>query len=120
MGLLTVVSRCPTLQVYSLIDVLSFAHFGHGGNVFMQRVSFTEHPASVGETYGEHCRSACKFAATMISGGFACFVHALCPFVFVTTGSSSVGRLYEFMVTNRARVPAGESKEMGTRRKRSP
>jgi hypothetical protein len=120
MELLIAISRRPTLQFYSLIAVLSFAHFGRGGNVFMQRVSFTEHPASVGETYGEHFRSACKFAAGMISGGFACFVHAVCPFVFVTTGSCTVRRLYELMVTNRARVTVGESKETGARLRKSP
>jgi uncharacterized protein DUF6356 len=86
----------------------------------MQRVSFTEHPASVGETYGEHFRSACKFGARMISGGVACFVHAVCPFVFVTTGSSTVRHLHELMVTNRARVSVGESKEMGTQSRGGP
>jgi Family of unknown function (DUF6356) len=85
----------------------------------MQRVSFTEHPASVGETYSQHFRSACTFAAGMITGGFACFVHAVCPFMFVTTGSSTVCRLYELMVTNRTRA-AGKSKEMGTRPGGSP
>ena len=78
----------------------------------MQRWSFTEHPASVGETYGEHFRSACKFAVSMISGGVACFLHAVFPFVFVTAGSSIVRHLYERMVTNRTRVSVGESKEV--------
>jgi Family of unknown function (DUF6356) len=119
MELPTVISRGPKLQFYSLIDVLSFAHLERGGNVFM-RLSFTEHPASVGETYGEHFRSACKFAASVISGGVACFVHAVCPFVFVTTGSSTVRHLYELMVTNRARVSVGESKEMGTQSRGCP
>jgi hypothetical protein len=86
----------------------------------MQRLSFTEHPASVGETYGEHFRAACKFAASMISGGVACFVHAVCPFVFVTTGSSTVRHLYELMVTNRAHVSLSESKEVGTQSRGSP
>src|SRR5260370_13957953 len=119
MELPMVISRGPKLQFNSLIDVLWFAHLGRGGNVFM-RLSFTEHPASVGETYGEHFRSACKFAASMISGGVACFVHAVCPFVFVTTGSSTVRHLYELMVTNRARVSVGESKETGTQSRGCP
>ena len=69
----------------------------------MQRISFTEHPTSVGETYGEHFRSACQFSVRMIFGGIACFMHALFPFMFVTTGSSTIRKLYERMITNRAR-----------------
>jgi Family of unknown function (DUF6356) len=113
MELLTMIVSRPTLQVHSAIDLLSFANLT-GGNLSMQRVSFTEHPASVGETYGEHFRSACRFAAGMIAGGFACFVHAICPFMFVTTGSSTVRRLHELMITSRTRM-AGKSKEMDTR-----
>jgi hypothetical protein len=76
----------------------------------MERWSFTEHPASVGETYTQHFCSACKFSASMISAGIACFVHGLFPFVFVTTGSSTARRLYDRMVTNRTREPLGGSK----------
>jgi hypothetical protein len=79
----------------------------------MQRWSFTAHPASVGETYGEHFRSACKFSAGMISGGIACFVHAVFPFVFVTAGSSKVRELYERMVANRVRAAFGDANEEG-------
>ena len=79
----------------------------------MERWSFTEHPASVGETYSQHFYSACKFSASMISAGIACFVHGLFPFVFVTTGSSTVRRLYDRMVTNRPREPLGGSKGGG-------
>jgi hypothetical protein len=71
----------------------------------MERWSFTEHPASVGETYTQHFVSACKFSVSMVSSGIACFVHGLFPFVFVTTGSSTVRRLYDRMVTNRIRGP---------------
>jgi hypothetical protein len=75
----------------------------------MLRLSFTEHPASVGETYGEHFRSACNYSASMIWGGLACLVHAIFPFVFVSTGSSTVRKLHERMVTNRVRGPASGS-----------
>jgi Family of unknown function (DUF6356) len=75
----------------------------------MLRPSFTEHPASVGETYGEHFRSACNFSASMISGGLACFVHAIFPFLFASTGSFTVRRLYERMVASRTRQSAIES-----------
>jgi len=79
----------------------------------MERWSFTEHPASVGETYTQHFFSACRFSLSMVSAGIACFVHGLFPFVFVTTGSSTVRKLYDRMVTNRMREPLGGSKGGG-------
>jgi hypothetical protein len=75
----------------------------------MLRPSFTEHPASVGETYGEHFRSACNFSASMISGGLACFVHAIFPFLFASTGSFMVRKLYARMVASRTRQSVIES-----------
>jgi len=68
------------------------------------RKLFTEHPASVGETYGQHFRAAFGFALAMVVGGLACLLHALLPFLCVTTGSRTVGRLHERMVRNRAQV----------------
>lgn len=67
------------------------------------RWSFTEHPASVGETYAEHFRSALGFAGPMILGGIACAIHAVLPFLFVTTGSRTIRDLYERMVVSRRR-----------------
>lgn len=64
---------------------------------------FTEHPASVGETYGEHFAVACSFGGAMLKGGLACLVHAALPFLCTTTGSSTVRRLHERMVVNRVR-----------------
>ena len=46
---------------------------------------FTAHPASVGETYGEHCRFAFGFGVRMTVGGIAAMIHAVFPFLFVTT-----------------------------------
>jgi hypothetical protein len=75
----------------------------------MARLSFTEHPASVGETYAEHLRSAWGFSARMIGAGFACFVHGVLPFIFVTSGSSTVRRLYDGMIVHRVKTPARQS-----------
>ncbi|MDP2322666.1 MAG: DUF6356 family protein, partial [Gammaproteobacteria bacterium] len=36
---------------------------------------FTEHPASVGESYIEHLISATGFSLRMIGAGLACLVH---------------------------------------------
>ena len=72
---------------------------------------FTAHPASVNESYTEHLVSATSFAFPMIGAGFACLLHGLFPFLFVTTGSSTIRELHERMVTHRVRqkneAPAG-------------
>jgi hypothetical protein len=70
----------------------------------MARLSFTEHPASVGETYAEHLHAAWSFSASMIAGGLACLVHAIFPFMFVSTASSTVRKLHDRMVINRTRI----------------
>ncbi len=62
---------------------------------------FTEHPASVGETYFEHLCAATGFAARMMLGGAACFLHALLPFAFRRTGSDCIRQLHDRMVVNR-------------------
>ena len=62
---------------------------------------FTEHPASVGESYLQHLRCASGFALRMWIGGAACFVHALFPFLFTHTGSDCITQLNERMVRNR-------------------
>lgn len=66
---------------------------------------FTEHPASVGESYLEHLCTATGFATRMVLGGVACFLHALFPFAFRRTGSACIEQLHDRMVTNRARTP---------------
>jgi hypothetical protein len=65
---------------------------------------FTDHPASVDETYGEHFVSAAGFGFKMIGGGIVCLLHALIPGAFCTKGSDTICELYEKMVTNRRRV----------------
>lgn len=62
---------------------------------------FTEHPASVDETYGEHLVMATGFGVRMILGGFACLLHGIFPFLFVKTGSAQISTLHERMVRNR-------------------
>lgn len=70
------------------------------------RSLFTEHPASVGETYFQHLWSATGFAATMFLGGLACLLHAIFPFAFLHTGSDRIKQLHERMVMNRHRLAA--------------
>ena len=54
---------------------------------------FTEHPASVGESYFEHLRFAFRTGAMMLIGGCACLVHGLMPFLCTTTGSRTIRAL---------------------------
>lgn len=75
--------------------------------------AFTQHPASVNETYFEHLGSAWTFGFRMIGAGIACWLHGLFPFLFCTTGSSTIRELHERMVTHRIRqkneAPAGST-----------
>ncbi len=65
------------------------------------RISFTEHPASVGETYFGHLFSALSFCGKMTVALMACLVHAFLPFLFEKTGSQMICRLMDDMVHNR-------------------
>jgi hypothetical protein len=67
--------------------------------------SFTEHPATVGETYGEHFAHACGFGVQMLVGGCACLLHAVLPFACLTTGSKIITRLNDRMIVNRVSSP---------------
>jgi hypothetical protein len=69
----------------------------------MLRKMFTEHPASVGESYFEHLGQALGFATRMFLGSLACLVHAFLPFLFVKTGSRCIGELHDRMVAKRDR-----------------
>jgi hypothetical protein len=62
---------------------------------------FTEHPASVGETYWGHLLRASWFGGKMLLAAGACFVHAIFPFLFVKTGSQAITQLHAAMVANR-------------------
>jgi len=65
---------------------------------------FTEHPATVGESYGEHFLSAVSFSGTMFKAAICCAIHAVLPFMFERTGRVAVSRLHDRMVVNRDRL----------------
>jgi hypothetical protein len=69
---------------------------------------FTEHPASVGESYVEHMGVALSFAGPLLVAGLAALVHAILPFLCVTTASGTVKRLQARML-NRRPQPSGRS-----------
>ena len=66
----------------------------------------TSHPASVGETYGQHFASATGFGLNLLLAGCACLVHALLPFLMQRTASRIVGTLHTRMITARTRAAA--------------
>ncbi len=70
----------------------------------MIRKAFTEHPASVGENYFQHCLHANSFGIRMVIGGFACMLHGFLPFLFVKTGSEQISLLHDRMIVNRSKL----------------
>jgi hypothetical protein len=60
---------------------------------------FTEHPASVGESYGEHFRVAAHFARELTAAAAACAVHAVVPSLCTTSASTRIRRLHEQMTS---------------------
>ena len=46
---------------------------------------FTARPRAVNETYAEHLGFALRFGMKMLAGGLAAVIHAVLPFLFVTT-----------------------------------
>ena len=65
--------------------------------------AFSEHPASVGESYSAHFVTAGGFGWALFKASLACFVHAVLPFAFEKTGSNAITKLHIKMVSNRDR-----------------
>ena len=63
--------------------------------------AFTEHPASVGESYWQHMGVALSFAGRMLVGAAASLVHAVFPFLCTRTGSGIVLELHQRVVRRR-------------------
>lgn len=55
---------------------------------------FTDHPASVDETYLQHAAFAGRFSLALFGAAFAALVHSVFPFLFEKTASRIVARLY--------------------------
>ena len=80
------------------------------GTILSMIRRFTEHPASVNETYFQHMGMAFGFGAKMLVGSLACFMHGLFPWVCLTRGSDTVRALHHRMVAHRTAQPvAAES-----------
>jgi len=66
---------------------------------------FSAHPASVGESYGEHCLRAMCFGLRMVGAGLACLVHGVLPFLFMRTGSRTIAELNDRMIVSQRVLP---------------
>ena len=61
--------------------------------------AFTEHPASVDETYLQHAAFALGFSGQLFRAAFAALVHAVFPALFQTTASGIIRRLHGRIVS---------------------
>ena len=66
---------------------------------------FTDHPHAVGETYGEHFGVAMSYSGRLFAASCAAFMHALLPFLFVTTASRAIKGMYANMTSRGATTP---------------
>lgn len=73
---------------------------------------FTEHPASVGESFTEHFGVASRFGMKLMWGGAGCFLHAFLPFVCKTRGSDTVTALHAELVAKRNAARAAQAQMM--------
>lgn len=76
--------------------------------------AFTDHPASVGESYLGHLLQATGFGLRMIIAGMACVMHGVFPFLCVTTGSEAMARLHAEMMARRAKACGGGPEALRT------
>lgn len=72
----------------------------------MIRRLLLDHPASMGESYGEHLAIAASFSLELFVASAACAVHAVVPGLFVSTGSRAVADLNARLVEGRRRRAA--------------
>jgi Family of unknown function (DUF6356) len=63
---------------------------------------FTDHPRSLGMSWGRHAIGAVEIGARMVVAGSACLVHAIVPGWFTQTAGKTVARLHEHMLSRRA------------------
>ncbi len=69
---------------------------------------FTDHPATVNETYFQHMGMAFGFGMRMLIGAFGCFLHGLFPWMCLTRGSDTIRDLHARMGAHRVVRPARE------------
>lgn len=61
--------------------------------------ALTEHPASEGETYGEHFRVAMGFSRHLAKASMCAALHAVLPEMHKTSASAAIRKLNECLET---------------------
>jgi hypothetical protein len=74
--------------------------------------AFCAHPASVGESYGQHLQAAAGFGAKLWLAGLLCMIHAFLPFLFIRSASAMVEGLHDRMILHRKRNPAAATPQV--------
>jgi hypothetical protein len=80
------------------------------------RQHFTEHPESVGETYGEHFRVAAGFAGSLAIAAAAAAVHAVIPSRCTTTARTRIMAMHEQMTSGARGVNLEDAQTPGKNR----
>ncbi|MEP1124825.1 MAG: DUF6356 family protein [Ilumatobacter sp.] len=75
------------------------------------RQHFTEHPASVGETYGEHFKVAAGFAGSLAIAAVAAAVHAVVPSRCSATASRRILAMHDQMTSGARGTQLHESRD---------
>lgn len=65
------------------------------------KISFTEHPNKLGETYLQHLLFALIFCGKIIIAFAACLIHAFFPFILKNTGGNIINKLSETINSRR-------------------
>ncbi|MEM7323769.1 MAG: DUF6356 family protein [Actinomycetota bacterium] len=63
------------------------------------RKAFTDHPATVGETYFEHFGVATHYARELAGASFKAMVHAVIPGLCCTSASDKIKQLHGEVTT---------------------
>ena len=63
---------------------------------------FTDHPKSLGMSWGSHGLGAARIGGELIAAGVACVIHAIVPGWFTETAGRTVVRLHDHMLKRKA------------------
>jgi hypothetical protein len=63
---------------------------------------FSEHPRSLGMSWGSHAAGAVGISLRLIGAGVACLIHALVPAWFTQTAGKTVTKMYDDMARRKA------------------
>ncbi len=78
----------------------------------MIRKLFLDHPASVGETYGQHFVFALSFAWPLLVAGLGATLHAFVPALCQKTGSRTIVALHDRLTGGHGRGATAEAEYM--------